>query len=231
MPALSRQSFPTQSTLQHKVSKTGRARKPPTPELAARGGSERGATGPDPIALAARRPGEARAELAEIARVRERARDRAGAPWFPPLAFGSATILAALVLAVAGPAAIGPYWLIAGLVALLAVRRHYRGRSRARGVTGRRRTWYLAGSIWALGFAAGVIGGELGGLTAGLLAPIGVGVVGYAILSWWDGRPELIAGVGASALLAGAVAAGGGAAWLIELAFGLAMCALGAWLR
>lgn len=214
--------------MQRKDFDIGRTGKPAAPGLEGAGPS---AVETDPIASAARRPSEARAELAELARVRERTREGVGGPWFPPLAFGAATVLAALVLAVAGPTAIGPYWLVAGVVALIAVRHHYLGRARARGVAGRRRTWVLALALSASALAAGFGGGALAGITAALLAPIGVVTLGYAMLSWWDGRPELIAGAGAGALLAGAVAAGGGPAWLTELTFGLALCATGAWLR
>lgn len=141
-------------------------------------------------------------------------------------------MLSALLAAVAGTSALVPLWLVAGTAGMLLTRRYYRRRGQRLGVTGYgRRTWVIAGVMFALCLTAGIVGGMTSGEAAGLLIPVGMVLAGYLVLGWLQHSlaPSLALAPGAA--VAAALVLAGVTPWLIELIFGAAMVAAGAGLR
>jgi hypothetical protein len=176
-------------------------------------------------------PRQAAETLAEIAGLRRRTRRSLGAPWFPLVCFGALTMLSAPLVAVASVAALAPFWAVAGAGGMLLTRRHYQRRSRRRGAAGRRRAWAVAATMFAGGFAAGIIGGVAGGEGAGVLAPVGVVLAGYAVLGWLLRSLAVAVAVAPGAGLAAVLVFAGGSPWVTELIFGAALVAAGVGLR
>jgi hypothetical protein len=175
---------------------------------------------------------EARDRLGEVATLRTRTRRSLGAPWFPPVVFGALTVLSSPFVAAAGTVVLAPFWLVAGTLTMYAVARHYRRRARMRGVTGAgRRVGLVATAMAGACFAGGLAGGMLAGPGAGVLAPIGAVVAGYAVLGRMQHRAAPALGVAAGGAAALALQRAGGSPWGVELVFGAAVLATGAWLR
>lgn len=172
-------------------------------------------------------PREAAELLGDLGDLRRSTRRSLGAPWYPLLIFGGLTVLSAALVAQVGIGALGAFWLLAGPCGLLAIRRHYRTRERRRGVTGDRRSWAVGIVLCCACGAAGVAGGQLGGATSGLLAPVWVAVAGYLAFGVLQRRVAPSVGVAAAATAGTATGLGGGAPWLVELVFGAGLMLTG----
>ncbi len=178
-----------------------------------------------------RSPRQAAETLSEIARLRRRTRRSLGTPWFPLVCFGALTMLSAPLIAMAGEAALAPFWAVAGGGGMLLTRRHYQRRSRQRGAASRRRVWTVAAAMFVGGFAAGIVGGVTGGESAGVLAPVVVVLTGYAVLGWLQRSLALSLAVAPGAALAVALVLAEARPWAVELTFGAALVAAGVCLR
>ncbi len=177
-------------------------------------------------------PVDAAEVLAHVEAVRVRTRAALGTPWFPLLLFGALVVVSAPVVALAGPDALAPLWVLASVGGMLATRRHFRLRARARGATGpARRSWQVS-ALMAVGcFASALAAGHLGGQSAALAAPVGVCLLGYAVLGVVQRTARTAAWVAVAAVVAVAVLLAGGGPWLFELTFGCGLMGVGAALR
>lgn len=177
-------------------------------------------------------PAQAADVMARLDRAQQATRRRMGVPWFPLVCFGVLYVVSAPLVAAAGTGTLAPYWLTAGSLGMLAVRRHYQGRAARGGVTGRVRpisALTIGGS--ALTFAVGLAGGILVGASAGLVGPILAVFTAYVALGYLlhDSRPVLAVAPATGVGLA--LAAGDQQAWLVELTFGVGMLLGGVALR
>lgn len=166
-------------------------------------------------------PRQAAELLDELAVLRGRTRRSLGVPWFPMVCFGALGMLAAAPAAVWGAVALGPFWLVGGIVGMLLVRRHYRARIDRSGVSGRgRRVWAVGLGMFGLCLVVGTVAGSVSGRAAAIVAPVVVVAVGYAVIgalqrSWLPPlavAPAVVASIG--------LAAAGGPPWSVELVLG-----------
>ncbi len=153
-----------------------------------------------------------------------------GQPWFPLVYFGGLTVLSAGLLAVA-PGLLLPFWLGGSAAGLVLIGRHYRRRVQTTGVGARAGSWWIGIGMSLACLAVAVVAGHVAGASAGVLAPVGVVVLGYLALSAIQGSCWPALGVLACAVLSVGVAALSAPAWSIELVFGLSLTTLGGLLR
>jgi hypothetical protein len=140
-------------------------------------------------------------------------------------------MLSAPLVAVTGTVALAPFWALAGAGGMLLTRRHYKRRSRQRGVASRRRAWAIAAMMFTGAFAAGVIAGFAAGEAAGVLAPVVVVLAGYVVFGCLQRSIALPLAVAPGAAVAGALVVAHASTWVVELAFGAALVAAGVALR
>lgn len=138
--------------------------------------------------------------LEQVELRRERAHADLDAFWFPLVLFGGLGLAAALLSLVTAPAALGPFWLLAGPLGGVLTARHYMRRERRLGIA-RAGLPYAAVAV-ALIVAASLVGAAGSGLVREL-GPAFVVAAGYLAFAWLE-RSLAVAAV---ALAVGVLAA------------------------
>jgi hypothetical protein len=172
------------------------------------------------------------AVLADTRSIRERTRTTMQAVWFPCLLFGALALLSSAASWRDGGAALGPFWLVAAPVGMVATSLYYRRREHRVGLEAPVLPTMVGAAVIVIGcFATGFGGGLLGAPTVAAAGPPLAISAGYLIFAWLH-RSAVVA-VTALALAVmdvGLVLAGATpdtVATVMSAAFGLAFVGVG----
>lgn len=124
--------------------------------------------------------------------LKETTRTNLRGAWFPLVLFGLLTLLSAVVLAIWGGPALGPFWSVAGIGGGIVTGAFYRRRELKIGVTDAAAPYLItAAALFVAAFGLGMVGGISGNDTLAFAGPPIAIALAYLVFAYLENQTSL----------------------------------------